>query len=424
MRPAASILITLAICGLTVVLEFPRSRQIAALETQQADLLRRASRVGRSPGDASTSLPQGSGRQTGDDHLLPARDFLAAWRRLAARPEGDLHARQEKAELLLTLQGMDSAQLLLIWSAIDPFDDELNEKGIPDGLAARVLEQLTHRAPEKVLALDLGSAVTHMREFINSALQNVASTNPALAQQWLEQKKGLSEMDRYGKQLSIIRGALKTDPRFAFEIVANLSPAGQKYCTRDLFSHRQWNDSLETLLPLSREWLAGRPDSTSAADMVFTPMAMEFVGMPYQQATEKLASVGLTDSEKIHFANGLTSRPDLPGSAKWIDWIQNNLPPDNATSTIHRFIENWMMWDQEAAGEWLQSAPDGPAKQAATQAYASSIAVSDPQSAIEWASSLADPNSRDLTYKQIHNNWPTNDPEGKANFAKEHGIHQ
>ncbi len=106
---------------------------------------------------------------------------------------------------------------------------------------------------------------------------------------------------------------------------------------------------------------------------------------------------------------------------QWIDWIGKTLPPDKASGCIWQNVTAWTKADYQAAGKWLSSTPDGPRKIAAIQAYAGAVASSAPKNASQWAMTLPPGKDREQTFRSIHRNWPKDDPDGAAAFAKDHG---
>jgi hypothetical protein len=46
----------------------------------------------------------------------------------------------------------------------------------------------------------------------------------------------------------------------------------------------------------------------------------------------------------------------------------------------------------------------------------------DPETAMQWIHTLPPGKDRDSTLRNIHANWPKDDPAGAAAFAKEHAI--
>jgi hypothetical protein len=85
-------------------------------------------------------------------------------------------------------------------------------------------------------------------------------------------------------------------------------------------------------------------------------------------------------------------------------------------------MDTWTTHDYEAAGKWLASASDSPARNAAIRGYAKTVFKHDPETAMQWIMTLPPGSDRDNTLKNIHLNWPKYDPAGKEAFATEHGI--
>lgn len=137
--------------------------------------------------------------------------------------------------------------------------------------------------------------------------------------------------------------------------------------------------------------------------------------MPFPEA-------GLTRSEKVRLANELTYFTTKADTGRWIEWMSGNLPEENLTEPVRKLIGEWTEQDYVAAGKWLSTTPDGPAKAAAVEAYARAVARYEPHVAAQWAMTLPPGVARNATLRAVHQNWPTDDPGGAATFAREHGL--
>jgi hypothetical protein len=89
---------------------------------------------------------------------------------------------------------------------------------------------------------------------------------------------------------------------------------------------------------------------------------------------------------------------------------------------IRVLIQRWTTEDYQAAGKWLATTPESPAKNTAVSSYAQTIANYEPQTAAQWALTLPPGENRDNTLKRIYSYWPKDDPGGAAAFAKKHSI--
>jgi hypothetical protein len=131
---------------------------------------------------------------------------------------------------------------------------------------------------------------------------------------------------------------------------------------------------------------------------------------------------GLTPSEKVRLANELTCFTTKADTGRWVEWMSGNLPEEHLAEPVRKLIGEWTEQDYVAAGKWLATAPDGPAKVAAVEAYARAVARYEPHVAGQWAMTLPPGAARNATLRAVHQNWPADDPEGAAGFAHEHGL--
>jgi hypothetical protein len=133
--------------------------------------------------------------------------------------------------------------------------------------------------------------------------------------------------------------------------------------------------------------------------------------------------LAFTQPELEGLAGGLNHAVAESGEpGPWIDWIGRTLPSDKAESGIQEAVVSWTRNDYQAAGKWLASTPEGPAKNTAVRSYAETLSHYQPANAAQWAMCLRPGPDRDATLKMIYQNWPIEEPAAAAAFAKEHGI--
>jgi hypothetical protein len=64
-------------------------------------------------------------------------------------------------------------------------------------------------------------------------------------------------------------------------------------------------------------------------------------------------------------------------------------------------VEQWTRNDYKAAGEWIGTLADGPAKNAAIKSFAKTVAPYEPEAAAQWANSLPAGKERDEVLRTI-----------------------
>ncbi len=115
----------------------------------------------------------------------------------------------------------------------------------------------------------------------------------------------------------------------------------------------------------------------------------------------------------------------LPEIGQWVEWIARTAPAGKADATIRKLVNRWTNDDHQAAGNWLASAPENPAKNVAIRSFAETVSKYVPETAAQWAMTLPAGEARATTLKTIYKNWPKDDAASKAaatTFANEHRI--
>jgi hypothetical protein len=99
-----------------------------------------------------------------------------------------------------------------------------------------------------------------------------------------------------------------------------------------------------------------------------------------------------------------------------------NVPADQVGARVETLMHLWTALNNRAAGTWLDSALDGPAKDAAVKSYASDVASLDPAAASQWALTLPEGDKRTGLLQNIYTEWKKQDEPAAAKFAKDNGI--
>jgi hypothetical protein len=229
----------------------------------------------------------------------------------------------------------------------------------------------------------------------------------------------------------MITAAAMKDPQTAFSLLRGLEVENITVTMGDLITTANTpEEQTETLLAL-RGYLAGIDDEESrrtTSTIAMMAIARSVVLDGFQAASQWTVSAGLTPEELRQFSIGLQVSVGREGastlneSGKWVEWIGANLPAEKTKESIRPLVETWTRVDVQAAAEWLNSLPEDAVRNISVRAFAETVAPLEPDSATQWALTLPPGKDRDETLKNIHTNWPRDDPQGAAEFADEHGI--
>jgi hypothetical protein len=106
--------------------------------------------------------------------------------------------------------------------------------------------------------------------------------------------------------------------------------------------------------------------------------------------TRWISESKLTPQELDPFLDGLANATNSGETGRWIEWMRQSLPTEQADHRIDDLIHQWATRDYQAATQWAASRPEGK--------------------------------DREQVLKTIHGNWPKDDPAGKDAFAKDYDI--
>ena len=263
---------------------------------------------------------------------------------------------------------------------------------------------------------------------VSTALGAWAKEDPVAAAAWIKENAGEFPEALSAQSLqNVFYTTAQKDPRLAFTLLATL---GLNYSNTHSALHtivtsaatdEQRNITLAALREF-RDANQGDKEVRQAAEQMVGYFSWGFKQDVFKTATEWIASANLSSNELDSFCGSLTRNYRGDESAQWIEWMGATFPPGKGDRCIMAMISRWTERDYEAAGKWLDSAPEGPVKNAAISGYALTVFKHDPETAMQWIMTLPPGNDRDHTLKTIHLNWPKGDSEGAASFAKEHGI--
>ncbi|MBT6398899.1 MAG: hypothetical protein HOK04_03820, partial [Verrucomicrobia bacterium] len=105
------------------------------------------------------------------------------------------------------------------------------------------------------------------------------------------------------------------------------------------------------------------------------------------------------------------SRKDPAAAVSWAE----ELPGDSKTSAMRDAMGRWTREDPTAAGTYLTTMDESPARDAAVSSFAQSYDREDPAVAAEWAGSIGDETLRTQTLESVARSWVrSNADEAKA----------
>ena len=310
---------------------------------------------------------------------------------------------------------------------------ELSQRGKAEAALSLLGLNLAKRDPSGALAFatEQVSALSHGRNGIENviynSLANWAKDDPLAAVQWM--KKNAAEFPdamRAQSLHNVFHSAAEKEPRLALTLIVEL---GLNYldshgAVHTVVTAATTDDERTAVLEALREFRKSNQsnkDLVRAADDNLGYLSNGLRQSSFETASKWVDSVNLNPKELDGFcerlSNGIVEEP-----GKWIEWMGERFPAGKGDSSIMDLIGRWTETDYEAAGKWLASAPDGPARIAAIRGYAQEIFPHDRETAMQWLMTLPPGEERQNTLRYIRVNCLRGDPEAAAAFAKEHGL--
>ena len=404
-----------------------------AARTDQSKLAAEAKRFGISVGGA---YPTRSTKRERVDREAEARQLTAEYIQLNKLTEngGWLDEATQEAYIKCSarISALDVSSLKILITAV-LVSRELEEKTRNERVAQLLGMALANKDPRATLefAKEHSAALKDTKGveyLISYSLGTWAKDDPQAAVEWM--KNNAAEFPDAMKAQSlynVLRSAAQKEPRLAFSLIAELELdyANTHHAMHAIVTAAETDEQRNITLAALREYRdthKSAKEISRAAEQMVGYFSQGFKKDGFDAANKWIAGANLTPKELDQLCGELSRNYRGEEHARWIEWMGATFPPGKCNQPIMDMIRCWTSQDYEAAGKWLASAPEGPARNTAIRGYAETVSLYDPETATQWAMTLPPGKDRDATLSNIHADWPQDDPAGKEAFATERGI--
>lgn len=271
----------------------------------------------------------------------------------------------------------------------------------------------------------LGEGVVGL-DAVASSLRLWAQQDPAAALAWVKaNEEAHPDIADEDALQNIIAGAALEDPGLALQMMSEMELDDPEGAIGSVVETAEGPDKRTAVIHALRDHLAALSDTVDSEDAMaeaLESMARDLSDEDFDSVTGWMKEAALSLEETAAFASGLSWFNTGEDTGKWIDWMGQNLPEDDARDGADTLIGQWTQEDYLAAGNWLAAAPEGAAKDAAVATYAATVAEYEPQVAVQWALRLPEGEERQTTLEAIYQDWPERDAAARDAFAKEYGV--
>ncbi len=433
-----SLILTLIILAIGATFRWQDHQRLEIVQTEHDKLVALAAGAGiRLDEESSENGVRVTKREREDREAIAheaAVDFIAFAKEMEAMQESGEEESEEMRkrvlEMMDRMMSLDTSQLKIViaeFRANKEVGDEMRR-----GLIGFSIMTLANDHPQAALAL-FTEASDDLKDdgmgkhVISTSLAKWAKDDPMAALAWVrENGEKFPDLVNDDAKKGMISGAAANDPKLAFSLIGEL---GFKDVARGIEkiaeAARTPAERTATLAAL-REHLETLTDSkardeTSRAGIEELVQGAAKDG--FEDGSKWINEAGFTPEQlsKINI-NHTVKGAD---TGKWVEWMGETLPVGKSDDAIRNMVTNWTRDDYQAAGTWLATTPEGPARESSVRAYAETVAGYDPETAAQWAATLPAGKDREQTMKSIYQKWPRDDEASKAArsaFGKAHGI--
>lgn len=426
---AISALILAAALGLGWMID----GRLAAARVKEHQLTAEAQRLGISDGDAHSTRSANRVRiDRNVEAKLIAVEQIQLVKALEQGGRRDEAWKKRSQECYERIAALDASGLKILITDLLA-SEELSQKGRAEAVSWFLSVNLAEKDPRGALAFatEHVAALSHdrscMAEIISNSLGHWAKDDPLAAVEWM--KKNAAEFPdamRIQSQSNVLTAAAKIDPKLAFMLITKLelnysdSHGALHTVVTAAATDEQRNATLAALREF-RDTHKSEKEISRAAEEMVGYFSQGLRKQDFADASKWVEEAKLNERELANFCERL-SNGIVEDTGKWLEWMGNTFPPGKGDGCIMDMIRSWTNQDYEAAGKWLTTAPDGPAKNAAIRGYALTIFEHDRETAMQWLMTLPPDERRENTLRFILVNELRDDPEAAAAFKEKHGI--
>jgi hypothetical protein len=410
-------------------------KRLDALAADQQLLVEKATRLGLA--DKIAGLDARITKRQRDEGGAEARGLTAALivfardmeERANSGKEDDEESDARAMDLMNRLMKLDAPQLKRVIAGLRD-DTSLTAESRSNMIGFAILV-LGEDHPAAALALytesaDLLGGGAVGLDAVASSLRLWARQDPSAALAWVkaneEAHPDIADQDALQ---NIIAGAALEDPALALQMMGEMKLDDPEGAIGAVVETAEGPDKRTAVINALRAHLANLSDTMDGEDAMaeaLETMGRDLSNEDFDSVTAWMKDAALTPAETAAFAGGLSWFNTGEDTGKWIEWMGQNLPEDEARDGADTLIGQWTQEDYLAAGNWLAAAPEGPAKDAAVATYAATVAEYEPQVAVQWALRLPEGEERKTTMEMIYQDWPESDAAAREAFAKEYGV--
>jgi hypothetical protein len=335
-------------------------------------------------------------------HKLTTNDYVALYRFLdTADGSTNGSSQADATEILRSIGNLDSIQIRALAMELEKVLNDQNMRHRFEILKFAI-ESLANRDPKAAVSL-----LTHPSEgiignaYIDCVLPIWYQHDAAAAVQWIRQQIQLKDGPIDWKTLSKLPASLAPcDPALALSLMNDLRERGMDAEFSDV-TRNATNDPARTAALEAIRHLPQGPQRGNLLAETWRGFADNLIAAGPDVSGQWLNSAALTAEENSALSDQIIHRKELSDQGYWLSWTVKAMSPDEMPHRVAEMVNYWTLANHRQAGEFITKMPEGKARHAAVQAFATTVAGIDRDAAEQWALTLPPGPSRDETLRKI-----------------------
>ena len=249
---------------------------------------------------------------------------------------------------------------------------------------------------------------------MEEALTHWASRDLKGATSWLDEGSELDQEQRDKADLALVTGLARSSMPHALDRVAAMHTEVQPEALRTLSRLAVNRQQRDALLELASE----QPDGSEFVAELAGGMAKRLAKTrKFPEATSVVSEYLPSPSNDLLLE--VASSDITAASIEKLGWLIEKSGPVNLPGNVAHFVKGWAAADFNAAASYLNTLEHEPFRDDAVRAFATTIARSEPESALEWASEISDETLREEAVIAIRMHWESKDRDAAAAYFEQ-----
>jgi hypothetical protein len=246
-----------------------------------------------------------------------------------------------------------------------------------------------------------------------------AENDPEAVWKWYQSTKDGDNAGPMGGGMvlvSLFSNMAAKNPEQAFKRLAEIEGPSKQMALAGMFQSALFDADKRNAILVQVDAM---PDK-SERDQAKQSMLSQWMMMAPDEATDYIKSQPAADQTLLRQTAGQMLMMNDP--KKGAAFMMDGATDADRAERYSTVISSWAHTDTNAAGNWLNSQPKGPELDKAKQSFVYAAATKDPESAMTWASTITDENTKTAAVTHAYTTWKKTDATAAEKALQASGL--